>query len=168
MQNIHYTEQLVRLAIRRAIPRLLGRWYFAALLLLAISVGLGLYRKDYDWFLGVISTTLFFGILFPLAAIRANTRAALARFRGLENGVASIEISEGRLRGSSHLGAVDIPLSRVTQVWRYPEYWTLLSGRSILLSIPTQGVPATVTEAWLDELRAVGAEISPSAPTPTT
>lgn len=160
MQDIYYTEQSVRLAIRRAIPRLLGRWYFAALLLLAVSIGLGLYRGDYGWFQGAISTVLFFGILVPLAAIRTHTRAALARLRGLENGVAWVEISEGRLRGSSQLGTVDIPLSRVTKVWCYPEYWTLLSGRSILLSIPTQGLPAAVTEAWLDELRAAGANLS--------
>jgi len=46
---------------------------------------------------GAISTVLFFGLLIPLAATRAQTRAAVTRFRGLENGVASVGISEGRL-----------------------------------------------------------------------
>jgi hypothetical protein len=160
MREIQYTEALVRSAVRRAILRILGPLYFVAMLLLAVSVSIGLIGGDRGWFIGVTGTILVLGSLVPVVAIRAHTRAALLRLFKLEDGKATVDLSGGRLRLLSPLGSVDLPLSRVTNVWCYPDYWVLLSRRSILMTLPTAELPSSVADEWLAELRGAGAKVA--------
>ena len=160
MQDIRYTEPVVRESVRRSILRLLGPTYFVALILLGVSVVVGCVRADYDWFLGVIGTVFLQAILIPFCVVYVNTRAALLRFRALECGIACIDLAEGQLRIESKLGRAEIPLKRITHVWRYPDYWVLLTGHSILMTVPIEGVATGVSDAWLHELTSAGVRVN--------
>ncbi len=159
MYDVHYTEPLVRRAIQRSIIRLLGRLYFIAMGLLGVSILLAAIQNNRGWFVGVICTALFVGLLVPVVAIRAHTRAAMSRLVQMENGAASAGIGEGKLRLASALGNIEISLSRVTTVWRYPDCWVLIAGRSILMTLPTENLPDALRQDWLRQLEDAGAMI---------
>ncbi len=159
MHEVLYTEPLIRRAIQRSIIRLLGRLYFIAMGLLGVSLLLSAVQNHAGWFVGVTGTALFCGLLVPVVAIRAHTRAAMSRLVQMENGAASVGIDEERLRLASALGSIDIPLSRVTAVWRYPDCWVLLAGRSILMTLPTETIPEATRDQWLRQLEDAGAII---------
>jgi hypothetical protein len=156
--TIRYTEPLVRKAIQRAIVRLLGPLFFIAMGLLAISVILAAVQESHGWFVGVVATALTVGTLVPIVAIRTHTKAAISRLVQLDDGAASIDIGEERLRLSSKLGSIDVPLARVTTVWTYDDCWVLLAGRSILMTLPTAGIPQSALDAWHADLDAAGAK----------
>src|SRR5579862_4383813 len=156
MQEVHYTESVVRDAARRGILRSIGPLYIAALRFVAEAVLFGVVRGNYDWSIGAFATVLVVGIIVPVVGIRAHTRAALEKFRGLDAGKASLDFSGGRLQIASALGTLDMPLARISKVWRYPEYWILLSGGSIVMTIPLHGVPSSVADAWTHELQTAG------------
>jgi len=159
MYEIHYTEPLVRRAIQRSIVRLLGRLYFIAMGLLGVSILLAAIQNHRGWFVGITCTALMVGLLVPIVAIRAHLRAAMSRLMQMENGAASVGIGEGRLQLVSALGSIDIPLARVTSVWRYPDCWVLIAGRSILMTLPTENLPDGIRQDWLRQLEDAGAMI---------
>jgi len=77
-----------------------------------------------------------------------------------ECGIARIGLAEGRLQIESKIGSAEIPLKRITHVWRYPDYWVLLTGHSIVMTVPIEGVAAAVSDAWLHELASVGVRVN--------
>jgi hypothetical protein len=156
--TVRYTEPLVRKAIQRTIVRLLGPLYFIAMGLLAVSMILAAVQESHGWFVGVVATALTLGTLVPVVAIRTHTKAAISRLVQLDDGAASIDIGEERLRLSSKLGSIDLPLARVTTVWEYEDCWVLLAGRSILMTLPIEGVPQSTLDAWRAGLEASGAK----------
>ncbi len=160
MQTISFTEPVVRSAARRGVLRMLGALFFVAMALLAISVVFSLIQGDYGLFLGVTATVLGIAVIVPIAAISAHTRVGLEKYRALEGGAATIDLSEGRLRVASKIGSLDMPLSTVKKVWRYPDYWILVANRSILMTVPLHGVPPEIRTEWETELRQAGARLA--------
>lgn len=160
MQEIRFTESVVRRAAIRGVLRSFGPVFFVAVLLLSISVMLGLIRGDRSWFIGSTLTILGLALAVPIAAIAMHTRVGLAKFRRLENGNAALELSSGRLRVASNVGTLEMPVAQITRVWRYPEFWILLSGKSILMTVPLAGIPAGVLSSWQEELRTAGARVA--------
>jgi len=58
MQEIRFTEAVVRRAAMRGVLRSFGPVFFIAVLLLALSVVFGLVRGDRSWFIGSTFTML--------------------------------------------------------------------------------------------------------------
>ena len=160
MQTLQYSERLIRHAIARAILRLLGPVFFIVLALLAGQTAFSISRGERGWLLGVETTIVALGIILPLAAIRAHTNVALRKLAGMDGKTGQIELSSTELHLSSSLGTMSLPLSTITSVWCYPEYWVLLSGKSILMTLPLVGIPAETTAAWLAHLRGAGVAVA--------
>lgn len=160
MRAISFTEPLVRNAARRGVLRMLGSLFYVAVALLAVSVAFSVIHGDRGWFFGVCATVLGLGLIVPIAAIRAHTRVAVEKFRALEGGAASIDLSDGRLRVASKVGSLDMPLSTVKKVWRYPDYWIFVASLGILMTVPLNGLTPDVTSAWEAELKNAGARLS--------
>ena len=159
MQEVQYTEALIRRWTRYSMVRNLGPLYLLAMLLLSSSVSLSLVRANYDWFFGITATVLAFGILVPLGVLRQHIQAGLRRLRELDNGKLSVDILAGRLRIASAMGNTDIPLVRVTQLKRFPGFWVLLTHKASLMTFPITDVPVAVQQRWLLEFQAVGTKI---------
>lgn len=159
MQEIQYTEALIRSWTRYSMYRNVGPLYLVAMLLLSSSIGFGIVRGNHDWFFGVIATVFALGILVPLGVLRQHNQAALRRLRELEDGKLSIDILAGRLHLASALGNTDMPLVRVTQIKRFPAFWILLTGKASLMTLPITAIPIAVQQRWLLEFQAVGTKI---------
>ena len=159
MQEVQYTEALIRRWTRHSMYRNLGPLYLIAMLLLSSSISFSVLRGYYDWFFGVTVTVFALGILVPLGVLRKHIQAALRRLRELDNGKLSIDILAGRLRIASAMGNTDIPLARVTQLKRFPGFWVLLTHKASLMTFPITDVPVAVQQRWLLELQAVGTKI---------
>jgi hypothetical protein len=159
MQSISFTEPVVRSAARRGVLRMLGPLFFVAIGLMGAWVAFEVVQGDLDWSFGVAVTVLVLALIVPVAAIRAHTRFAVEKFRALDEGAASIDLSDGRLRAVSKIGSLDLPLSTVKKVWRYPDYWILVGSRSILMTVPLRGLTPDVTSAWEAELKIAGAKL---------
>ena len=160
MPDIRFTEPLIRRSLRRAVIRNLGPVFFVVLAIVAAVLVGTIANGERSWRVGAMATLLLLGTLFPAVAIITQTRAALERFRSMNNGMANIEISAGQVRIESSLGRLEVPLNRVSQVWLYPEYWVFLSGRSIVMTIPIETIPHSQRQAWLEELRIAGARVA--------
>ena len=140
--------------------RRLGPLFFGALAFVAVSLIVAPQAGERTWWVGVMGTILCLGVLIPAASFLAHTRAALSRFMQLEDGKATIELGNGRLMVASKLGSLELPLTRVTMVWCYPEFWVLLQGRAILMTIPTGALQEPMKQAWLENLRAAGTRVA--------
>lgn len=160
MQSISFTEPLVRSAARRGVLRMLGTLFYVAIVLLAISVTFSLIRGDLGWFFGMTATVLGIAIAVPIAAIRAHTRVAVEKYRALDGGAATIDLSDGRLRVVSKIGSLDMPLSTVKTVWRYPDYWIFVAKRGILMTVPVRGLTVDIRNEWETQLLQAGARIT--------
>jgi hypothetical protein len=130
------------------------------LLAAAIWVLLRLYLGDRTWLLGAMAAVVAAGSLMPILAIRNHTKASMAKLLQLEDNKALVDISGGWLRVSSKLGRLEVPLDRISRIWCYPDSWLLLSDRSILMTLPLEGVPPHTVQAWTEEFRAAGARVA--------
>lgn len=160
MQTLHYSEELIRRATWRTIFRFLGPWFFAALAFLAVFIGFELSVGNQNWLLGVAGTAFLFAVFVPLLIFRMHARAALEKLSLMGDGLAQIDFSAGQLHLNSALGVSVIPLSRISAVWCYSDYWVFLSGRSILMTLPLRGLSEGVISDWLGQLRDAGAKIT--------
>jgi hypothetical protein len=160
MQTLHYTPALIRSSLRRSIVRILGPLYFVALAVTLLALIAMILQGRRDWFVGAIGVGSVWGILLPIVAIIVRTRGAMQRFNQMDGGAIDVDIGCRRLLIYSKLGSAEIPLSRVRNVWCYPDVWVLLAGRTIIMSLPIAQVDELVKQTWLDNLRAAGAKIS--------
>ena len=159
MQEIHYTEIMIRRSARQSIVRNLGSLYWIIMLMLSISVSIGLWRGNHDWFIGTVATLLTLVIVVPLVVWRQHTAAALRRLRKLDQGKLSIDILAARLHLSSKLGDSDIPLASITKLLRAPDYWVFMSDKAVVMTLPILELPLEVQQRWLQELQAAGTQI---------
>ena len=159
MQEIQYTEVLIRRWTRYSMARSLGPLYLIAMLLLASSIGFSIVRGSHDWFFGATATVFALGTVVPLGVLRRHVQAALGRLHELDNGKLSIDILAARLHMTSAMGNTDIPLARVTQLKRYPSFWVLMTGKTSLMTLPITTIPIAVQQRWLLEFQAVGTKI---------
>ncbi len=159
MQEIQYTEALIRRWTRYSMYRNLGPLYLIAMLLLSSSMTFSILRGSHDWFFGATATVFVLGIVVPLSVLRKHVQAALRRLSELDDGKLNIDILAGRLHLSSAMGNTDIPLARVTQLKRYPSFWVLLTHKASLMTLPITAIPIAVQQRWLQEFQAVGTKI---------
>jgi len=160
MHTVQYSETLIRRAVTRAIVRLLGPLFFVAIAIVTAATVFEVAQGDRGWLVGVGGTVVFLGILIPIAAIRSHVKVALEKLSGMEHGRGQVELSGGQLHLASRLGTMSLPLERVTSIWRYPEYWVLLSGRSILMTLPLEGLSGEILTEWLAQFRSAGATVA--------
>jgi len=130
-----------------------------AVALLAVSVTFSVIHGDRGWFFGVTATVLGITLVAPIIAIRAHTRVAMEKYHALDRGTATIDLSDGRLRVASKLGSLDMPLSTVKKVWRYPDCWILVAKQGILMTIPMRGLTPEIRSQWEAELHRAGARM---------
>ncbi len=139
MNNTHtlkYSRDLVTRAVRSFFLRKLGASYFIALLLLVGYLMYDLNGGDRSWFVGIMGAILGFGILVPLAAMFGHIRLGLRKLAEMPDATATMTITDNGLVVRSAIGSYEITWRTITEVWQYPDYWLLLSGRHFLMTLP--------------------------------
>ena len=136
--RVRYTEPMLRRAVRTFMWRRVCRrpWLLgAALVLVAIGLGLGTMAGP-DFYTGVtLAAVLFFGI--AVAAVwRAHLHNTVGRFRALDPPEADMVFRETDLVVTSSEGSATIPWSRVKEVWALPDCWLLFMAESQFMTLP--------------------------------
>jgi YcxB-like protein len=139
MNNAHtlkYERDLVTKAVRSFFLRKLGVGYFIALLLLLGYLIYDLAAGDRSWLVGTMGAVIGFGILVPLAAMIGHIRLGLRKLAEMPDATATMTITDSGLVVRSAIGSSEITWRTITEVWQYPDYWLLLSGRHFLMTLP--------------------------------
>ena len=157
--TLHYTEPLVRRAVRRFCGRTIGRVYPGAVLLLLAAFVLGLIEGDYSWITGVFGVVLGLSILVPAVLYRNQLAAALFKFRALEGEPVAFGGTETLFSVQSRAGSAELPWRSIVAVWRYEEFWLLLLSKAHFVTFPLEGVPAEARAFLLERVKVHGGKV---------
>ena len=158
--DLVYTPALVRQAYTRAWRQTVGGYYLVALLVVAVTLGWHLSQRRAGWFGGALGCALLMGAVFPVFLWRTMQRRGRAAFDALgDPPVATLAADEGGFKVASAHGEMRFPWDRVTQLWRYPEHWTIGLGDAGSVTIPLASVSEAMQAFVLDQVRAYGGKL---------
>ncbi len=158
--TLHYSEALVRKAIKTFWWRKTGWSFFIPMLLLCGFLCYELWQGNYNWWVGVLGAVL--ALAFATAAVLyvVHFRGAITRFRRMQKPEALFEMGEEKFRLSSDVGTTELVWSTITEVWRFPEFWLLFFSPAQFSTIPIVDLPQEAQELLLAKVTACGAKVS--------
>ena len=158
--TLHYSEALVRRAIRAFWWRLTGWIYFAAFLALLVAFVYLIATGNRSWWLGVLGTVLGINFVVSAAVYAVHWRSAMARFRRMKSKEVVFSMDEDRFRVESELGSTELSWSVVVKVWRFPDFWLLFYSRAQFTIMPLSNLDAPTQAFILERVKAHGAEVT--------
>lgn len=157
--KLHYTESLIRRAVKAFWWCATGPLYVLAVLLILVSFCFALARRSFVVGWGVRNGSRV-AILLAVTVYVVHFRGSLARFRRMRTPEATIELGEERFRLSSDVGASEMPWSTITEIWRYPDYWLVFFSRAQFITLPAADLTADVREFILVKAKSGGATVT--------
>lgn len=159
--TLHYSEALVRRAVKAFWWRRTGWSYFLAFSVVLVNFALLIWSGDRSWKVGLLGTV--FGIAVVAAALLyvMHYRASIARFRRMKKPEATLEVGKDRFRVVSDVGSTEITWCAVTELWCLREFWLLFFSESQFMTLPTADLDSTAREFIVTRLASHGVKISP-------
>lgn len=154
--TLHYTEPLVRRAVRRFCGRTIGWVYPVMVLVLLACFVLRLVEGDRSWITGVFGVVLGFAFLVPAVLYRNQLAAALFKFRALEGEPVAFGGTEASFSVQSPAGSAELPWRSIVAVWRFDDFWLLIFSKAHFVTFPLDGVPAEAQAFLLERVKAHG------------
>jgi hypothetical protein len=158
--TLHYSEPLVRRAVKAFWWRTLGWRFPIAVLLVLFSLISLLASGDRSWFVGAIGAVLALGLFFAGALYLVHYRGSVGRFRRLGAPEATFEPEVDRFRVTSDAGLVEVPWTHVKEVWRFPEFWLLFVAPGQFITLPTADLDGAARELVIARVRVHGGRIA--------
>lgn len=158
--KLHYSEALIRRAVRSFMLRFVGWRYVAALTVTLFSTIYLFAIGDRSWFIGVAGSALALGLVVPVIVFFAHQRAALIRLRRLRKAEAIFEPNEHGFRATSDVGTMSLPWSEITAVWCFPNFWLLFFSTSEFITLPLADLNSEAREFILAQVRSHGIKVS--------
>ena len=158
--TLHYSEALVRRAVRSFWWRNTGWGFLLACLGILFGFSYGLWSGDRSWWVGLFGAGLGFVVVMAGTLYFIHARGSLARFRRMRIPEATLELGEERLRMSSDVGTTELVWSTITEVWRFPEFWLVFFSRAQFVTLPTADLDPTAREFILSKTQANGAKLA--------
>ena len=151
--KLHYSETLVRRAVKAFWWRTTGWSYVLAFLLLLVGFTSLVWSGDRSWWVGLFGTVLGFAVAFGAALYIVHYRASLTRFRRMRAPEGTIELGEDRFRITSDVGSSELLWSVVTELWRFPDFWLLFVSRAQFITLPTANLDPSARAFILAKLQ---------------
>src|SRR5688572_795654 len=107
--QLHYSEPMIRRAVRAFWMRVVGWPFLVATLLVSASLVSLLAVGDRSWLVGAIGAALALVVLFAVALYVVHYRGSVGRFRRLKTPEATFDPGEHRFRVTSDAGLVEVP-----------------------------------------------------------
>ncbi len=123
---LHYSEELVREAVRGYWRRTLGWSYLLALALLAAFCFYCIFTDDWGWVTGAAATVLIMGIAMAIALYFVHYRGAVTRLRRMQLPLATLEMNDETFRLTSDAGSSELSWRVVSMLWRFESFWLFL------------------------------------------
>lgn len=158
--QLHYSESLVRRAIKAFWWRTIGPLFLFTFVLLFAWLGFALWRGDRSWKVGVVGSVLAVGVAFAIALYMVHYRSSMGRFRRMGVPEASIQLGEERLHLRSDAGASEFPWTAITEIWRFPDFWLLFFSKAQFFTLPTADLNAEACEFILAKADANGIKVT--------
>lgn len=157
--TLHYSEALLRRAVRAFWLRLTGWSFLAAMLVIAGAVAALLIQGNTSWVTGTLATVFVIGAVVAVSLYTIPARESLRKFREMESPVASFVAEESTFSFSSELGNSSLTWSAVTEIWRFKEFWLLSLSKSQFITLPLADLPSDMQAFVLEHIRAAGGKV---------
>ena len=151
--QLHYSESLIRKAVRSFWWRATGWRFFIASALVLSSLVYSISTDDRSWRVGVTTSVLCLGLIFATALYMVHYRGAITRFRRMKSPVATFEVGDDRFRVSSDVGSSELSWSTVTEIWQFPDFWLLVLSRSQFITLPLADLDSDARKSILDRVK---------------
>jgi hypothetical protein len=158
--TLHYSEPLVRRAVRAFWWRTLGWRFPIAILLVLFSLISLVASGDRSWFVGAIGAVLALGLAFGASLYVVHYRGSVGRFRRMSTPEATFEPEVDRFRLVSDAGLAECPWKHVKEVWRFPEFWLVFLAPGQFITLPTADLDGAAREFVIDRIKAHGGRIA--------
>jgi len=157
---LHYSEALVRAAVKAFWFRVLGWRFVVAVVLLSASLVTLVARGERSWFVGMLGTGLAVAVVFAVALYFVHYQESLARFRRMRTPEAALELSEQSFRVASDAGSMEVSWNAVPELWRFSEFWLLFLSRAQFITLPTGDLDLGAREFIVSKVLASGAKVA--------
>ena len=158
--TLHYSEPLLRRAIRAFWWRATGWSYFVVLAFLLATFVCFLVTGNRSWWVGVVGAVLGLGLVTAAAMYVVHFRSSMARFRRMKEKEATFEMFDDRFRIVSDIGSTELSWTVVVKVWKFREFWLLFYSASQFTTLPLSGLDAESQAFLLDRVKAHGAAVA--------
>jgi hypothetical protein len=153
--QLHFSESLVRRAVRRFWWRTVGWRYIGTFAAMLAYLVFTVWNGDRSWWVGALATLLIVGTIIPAAVYFVHMRRTLSKFREMHDPVCVLELGDDRVGLRSDSGAAELEWKAVTDVWCFPEAWLMFFSRSQFATLPTADLNAEAQNL----IRAKGAAV---------
>jgi YcxB-like protein len=157
--KLHYTEPLVRRAVKAFWLRDTGWHGFAALLLGLVLLVYSVAAGDRSWLVGVFGSVLAMGVLFSALRYLGHYRASVGRFRSMHSPEATLEVGDEKFRITSDVGSSEMRWDTVTKIWRFPEFWLMFFSRAQFVTLPLADLDGEAREVILGRVKSHGGKV---------
>jgi hypothetical protein len=157
--KIHFSEALVRRAVRTFWWRRTGWSYVLVLILLLVWFCFSVWNGDRSWAVGASGTIVVLGAILAATVYVTHLRRSLGVFRKMQTPEAILEFDEDRMRVSSDLGTSELKWGMITEVWCLPEFWLLFVSQGQFITLPIADIGADAREYILAKVESAGAKI---------
>ena len=151
--TLHFSEALIRRAVKAFWWRTTGWSYFVAVVLVLGSFCYALWTGDRSWWVGVSGTILGVAVIMAGALFFIHYRGSLTRFRRMRNPQATFDLGEERFRVCSDVGTAEMTWSTITDIWRFPDFWLLFLSPAQFITLPTADLDPAAREFILRKVK---------------
>jgi hypothetical protein len=157
--RLHYSDALVRRAVKAFWWRIVGWRFLIALTLVAISFTSLVLAGDRSWLVGFLGAVLALGMGFIAALYVVHHRGSLGRFRRMSLPEATLELGDATFRITSDAGMAEVPWKQVGEIWRFGEFWLVLLSPANFFTLPMGDLKDEAREWILERVKAHGGRV---------
>ncbi len=154
-----YDEPQVLKAVGRFWRRVVGLRFLLAMVAMLGFFVYALVRGDRSWYVGATGTVLVFASAMITGVYFMQRRRAVTALHRLDDGRATMVISQEGLRFETAKSHSDLSWNVVTEVWRYPDMWLLVYGRAAFSTLPLEQFDAAGLAAIADGVTRAGGKL---------
>jgi YcxB-like protein len=157
--KLHYTEPLVRRAVKAFWLRVMGWRWPAVLLLVLVSLVYSVAAGYRSWSVGVTGSVLAMGVIFAVSLYVVHYRGSVGRFRSMHSPEATLEVGDDKFRMTSDVGSSEMRWDTVTEIWRFPEFWLMFFSRAQFVTLPLSDLDGEAREVILGRVKSHGGKV---------
>jgi hypothetical protein len=157
--KLHYTEPLIRRAVKKFWFRVTGWRLFTALFLLLAFLVYSIVAGDRSWSVGVTGSVFAMGVIFAVTLYVLHYRTSVGRLRSMHTPEATLEVGDEKFRMTSDVGSAEMKWDSVTAVWRFPEFWLMFFSRAQFVTLSLADLDCEARQVILDRVKSHGEKI---------
>jgi hypothetical protein len=154
--TLHFSEALMKKAVRAFWWRLTGWKYIVTVLLL----GIGLFFLDQkSWYFNIVAIIVYLGCILPIMVYISHYRNGMKKFKAVKDHQVIMTAEEETFTLQSALGHSTLKWSAIQKVWQYPEFWLIFYSKAQFNTLPIRDISPDMQQFIQQQIVAVGGKI---------